>query len=108
MVERCFYIQYFFLLDKCHMTLGNQVKTYSIGLGGKSIIVADFNGDSFQDLAVTNHDDHTMSVLFGIGDGTFQKQQIYPTGNDTYPWGITTGYFNNDTFLDLGKYLCIK
>jgi hypothetical protein len=56
---------------------------------------------------VTNYDSDTLSVILGNGDGTFQTQQIYSTGNGSGPKEITAGYFNNDTLLDLGKYLSI-
>ncbi len=90
------------------MALSNQSVTYPIGFGGKSLVITDFNKDSIQDLAVTNYDDHTISVLLGNENGTFQMQEIYSTGNETYPWAITTGDFNNDTFLDLGKCFSVK
>ena len=85
------------------MTLVYQPEIYPIGLGAKSLIVSDFNKDSILDLAVTNYDDHTFSLLFGNGNGTFQTQQVYSTGNESYPWGITTGDFNNDTLPDVGE-----
>ncbi len=84
------------------MTLVYQTETYPIGLDSKSMVVADFNKDLIQDLAVTNYGDHTISVLLGNGNGTFRMQQVYSTGNGSYPWGITTGDLNNDTFLDIG------
>jgi hypothetical protein len=89
------------------MTLIYQNETYSIGHGAKSYIFQDFNQDSFLDLAVTNYDNHTFSILLGNGDGTFQTQQVYSTGENSYPWDIASADFNNDTFLDIGKYLSV-
>ncbi len=94
----------FCFLGTCHMTLKYQVETYLTGLNPKSLIINDFNGDSILDLAVTNYDDDTFSILLGNGNGTFQTHRIFPTGNMTKPWGIAAGDFNNDTLLDLGKY----
>ncbi|CAF1187874.1 unnamed protein product [Adineta steineri] len=89
------------------MTLTYQSDPYSVGRDPKSFIIRDFNGDSYLDLAVTNYDDHTFSILFGNKNGTFQTQQVYPTGNGTYPWGIASADFNNDTFLDIAIALSI-
>ena len=87
------------------MNLKPRSQTYSTGLSPMSIITGDFNQDSILDLVVTNYDSHTLSVMLGNGDGTFQTQQIYSTGNGSGPKEITSGYFNNDTLLDLGKCL---
>jgi hypothetical protein len=86
------------------MTLKYQSETYPTGLGPVSVIADYFNQDSIVDLAVTNYDSHSLSVFLGNGDGTFQPQQVYSTGNGSSPREITTGDFDNDTFLDLGKY----
>ncbi len=89
------------------MTLKHQSQTYLTGgHSPTSVITGDFNQDSIVDLAVTNYDSHTLSVMLGNGDGTFQTQQIYSTGNGSGPTEIAAGYFNNDTLLDLGKCLC--
>jgi hypothetical protein len=87
------------------MTLIYQSERYSTGLNPKSFIINDFNRDYIPDLAVTNFGDDTLGLMFGNGDGTFQSQQTYSTGNGSKPWGITAHDFNNDTFLDLGKTL---
>ena len=55
--------------------------TYPTGLGPQYVISADFNNDNKLDLAVANANaDHTVSVLLGNGDGTFQSQMTYPAG----------------------------
>ena len=89
------------------MTLKHESQTYLAGLNPISVITDDFNQDSILDLAVTNYNSHTLSIMLGNGDGTFQTQIIYSTGNGSGPKEITAGYFNNDTLLDLGKYLLI-
>ncbi|CAF1289577.1 unnamed protein product [Adineta steineri] len=95
-------------IQSCYMTLIYQSAAYEIGHDAKSLIIHDFNRDSFLDLAVTNHGNHTFSILFGNGNGKFQAQQIYPTGNQSYPWGITAADFNNDSFPDIAVTLSKK
>ncbi|CAF3987217.1 unnamed protein product [Adineta steineri] len=92
-------------IQSCYMTLIYQSAAYEIGHDAKSLIIHDFNRDSFLDLAVTNHGNHTFSILFGNGNGKFQAQQIYSTGNESYPWGITSADFDNDSFLDIAVTL---
>ncbi|CAF0990139.1 unnamed protein product [Adineta steineri] len=91
--------------ENIYMTLMYQSETYPIGRDAKSFILRDLNGDSFLDLAVTNYGDDTFSILFGNGNGTFRPQQVYSTGDESYPWGIASGDLNNDTFLDIAVTL---
>jgi len=72
---------------------------YSTGKTPLSIVSADFNNDKKFDLAVTNNDDNTISVLLGKGDGTFQSQIKYSTNNA--PASITSYDFNGDGKSDL-------
>jgi len=71
-----------------------------ISTGGvpNAIATADFNGDGKLDLAVVNQNG-TVSVLLGVGDGTFQTPVNYATG--TGPVALVTGDFNGDGIPDL-------
>src|SRR2546430_14787538 len=40
------------------------------------VAVGDFNGDRVQDLAVTNFDSNTISVLLGNGDGRSEERRV--------------------------------
>src|ERR1700733_13631777 len=56
--------------------------TYSSGGSSPNYVaVADVNGDGKPDLLVANEGSSTVSVLLGNGDGTFQTQHLFATGN---------------------------
>jgi hypothetical protein len=50
------------------------------GSGPSAIAAADFNGDTFIDLAVTNELNNTITVLFNNNDRSFDPQAPIPTG----------------------------
>src|SRR5262249_53328931 len=60
--------------------------------------VGDFNNDGRFDLVTVNHDDHTVSVLLGNADGTFQPAR---TSAAIYSASLAVGDFNQDGKLDL-------
>jgi hypothetical protein len=61
--------------------------------------VRDFNGDGKLDLAVTNFDPDTVSILPGTGTGSFGARTDFGTG--VYPFSVAVGDFNGDGKLDL-------
>ena len=63
------------------------------------MIVGDFNGDGKMDLAITNFNGASVSLLPGNGDGTFQTQTTFATGSTPQP--ATAGDLNEDGRLDL-------
>ena len=85
------------------MTFKRLTLGYLTGANPKSFVLNDLNGDAILDLAVSNYDDNTITILLGNGNGTFHTPLIYLTGTGTNPIGIIAGYFNNDTYIDLGK-----
>ena len=74
---------------------------YSTGAGPSGIAVADFNVDGKLDLAVTNQgaSPGTVSILFGIGDGTFPTHTEFATGSG--PTGIVAADFTGEGNADL-------
>ena len=72
-----------------------------MGADPVGIVVADFNGDGKQDISVGNTAQSalTQSILLGNGDGTFQPQLVFKTGN--FPYGEAVADFNGDGFPDL-------
>lgn len=77
--------------------------SYLAGAGPNSVAVGDFNGDGQIDLAVANTGQGaagSVSILLGLGDGTFRAAANYPAG--TAPWSIVAGDWNGDGVPDLG------
>ncbi len=64
-----------------------------------SVIVADFNKDTFDDIAVANSGDDTIAVFLGLGDGTFDAAQTYTVAGG--PSGVVATDLNGDGFPDL-------
>jgi Flp pilus assembly secretin CpaC len=70
-----------------------------------SVVVADFNGDGFLDLAVANEGDDSISLFRGHGDGTFTEFPGSPfklpnTGaiKETGPVAMVSANFRTKTF----------
>lgn len=57
---------------------------YPVGIFPTSVAVGDFNGDGILDLAVSNGQGNTVTVLWGVGGGLFQGQVNVGTGDNPY------------------------
>ena len=85
--------------------LGNGDGTFQVPLDLEAgyfpgaIAAADFNGDGFADIAVSNQSGDNVSFAFGNGDGTFQPLVVY--GGVVSPRTIVVADFNGDGYLDL-------
>ena len=77
---------------------------YAVGGHAVALVIADFNADSKNDIAVANNSDGTVSVLLGNGNGTFQPSVVYPAGDG--PHSIAAADFNGDGKLDLAIGNC--
>src|SRR5229473_3605750 len=69
-----------------------------------SVVVADFNGDGFLDIAVANQGDNSISLFRGNGDGTFKEFPGSPfkltntsTISEVAPVAMVSGNFRNKT-----------
>jgi hypothetical protein len=72
---------------------------YNTGLLPRSVTSADFNGDDKPDLVTANNYSDSVSVLLGVGDGSFGTQTGYATGS--FPGSVVSEDFNGDLKPDL-------
>jgi hypothetical protein len=79
----------------------NPPVSYTAGTQPSSVAIGDFNGDGKPDLAVANQITNNVSILIGIGDGTFPLNAPVNFTVGTTPRAIAVGDFNNDGKLDL-------
>jgi hypothetical protein len=64
-----------------------------------ALATGDFNHDGRADLAVATQGAPGVSILLGVGDGTFRAGGEYPAGQ--LPSAVVVGDFNRDGFDDL-------
>src|SRR5437016_1260532 len=75
---------------------------FAVGNNPRSVVLADFNGDGFLDLAVANQGDNSISLFRGGGDGTFTEFPGSPfkltnttTISETAPVAMVSANFRN-------------
>ncbi len=71
----------------------------AVGSQPHAIAVAKLHAGSSTDIVVSNTSGATNSVLLGNGDGIFQTQVAYTTGQ--YPYAVLIDDFNNDGTPDI-------
>jgi FG-GAP-like repeat/FG-GAP repeat len=70
------------------------------------IDVADFNGDSIQDLVVSvPHNGSRTAILMGNGDGTFRTPLVLTSPQLNLPQQVAVADYNGDGFQDLALSL---
>lgn len=73
--------------------------TYPNGLSPSGMVSADFNKDGFSDLAISNSDGPTVTVLLYSTDSGNFTAQTYAAGESAS--AIAAGDFNGDTYPDI-------
>jgi hypothetical protein len=73
-------------------------RTFATGNSPVSLAVADMDGDGRPDLLIVDQNDNTVSLLYGIGDGTFQPRTCYHAG--TYPTSVAAADLDGDGRCD--------
>ena len=71
-----------------------------LGTSPVTVVLADFDGDGALDMATANIGSNDVSILTGVGDGTFLSQQRRFTFGAA-PTALAVGDFNGDDELDL-------
>jgi serine/threonine protein kinase len=84
------------LAPPCHFALAVD---YPVGREPYTVAVGDFNNDGKLDLVVSNIKSNKVSVLLGMGDGTFRPAVEYATGKG--PHGVAVADFDGDGRLDI-------
>jgi tetratricopeptide (TPR) repeat protein len=74
----------------------------AVGKNPSALVIADFNGDGFLDIAVANENDNSISLFEGNGDGTFTAFPGSPfkltntaTISENAPIALVSGNFRN-------------
>lgn len=75
---------------------------YQVAASPTSVEIAHLDGDADADLAVANPESDTVSVLWGNGDGGFEKASAgpFPVGGDE-PFRVSVGDLNGDETPEL-------
>ncbi|CAF1373825.1 unnamed protein product, partial [Adineta steineri] len=89
------------LLGNGNGTFSN-ITIYSTGAGTwpQNVVLVDFNNDTQLDIAVANEYGYTISIFFGLGNGSFTQQITFPTGYHSRSQFVAFADFNNDLQLD--------
>ncbi len=61
---------------------------------------ADYNSDGLLDTIIMNHQQNTITVLLGTGDGKFEQKAFFAS-QGVNPYVNVNVDFNNDGFLDI-------
>lgn len=67
----------------------------------QALAVGDLNADGVPDFALANDQADTVSVLIGVGDGTFRAERSFPTGTTSSPSAVVLGDLDGDGKSDL-------
>ena len=87
---------------KCDFSFKRTMKSSLVSSSQpRSVALGDVNNDHHIDFVVANSGTNTIGVFIAQGNGTFAKQQTYPTGSESYPRSLAINDFNNDSYADI-------
>lgn len=75
------------------------VTVLSVGSRPDDVEIQDYNRDGLLDIAVTNQDSNSISILIGNGDGSFKNQASYASSNNAFQFSSQD--INHDGLLDI-------
>lgn len=79
--------------------------SYVVGARPSDVALADYNGDTHIDMAVTVDNPDRVEILFGLGDGTFTPGGSVFLPNSSSPGDLVAGDFDGDLDIDLAVAL---
>ncbi|HEX8071742.1 MAG TPA: FG-GAP-like repeat-containing protein [Pyrinomonadaceae bacterium] len=83
----------------CNPVTFSAAANFGVGNSPTGVAIGDFNGDGKQDLATSNANSGSVSVLLGDGAGGFGAATSFGVG--TAPFSVAVGDFNGDGKQDL-------
>ena len=79
-----------------------------VGSAPADLAIADFNGDTFQDIATVNEGDASISIFLGTGLGAYGPQNDFALDvGYSLPISLTAGDIDGDGDYDI-TYICTK
>ena len=87
------------VLGVSSLTGGAYGATHPVGQKPHDVVAADLDGDTVLDLVTADRHSDQISVLLGVGDGSFAVPSSYATGQ--WPTALAVADFDADGDLDV-------
>jgi hypothetical protein len=93
-------LHFFSLANMCRLSFAPMI-SLSTDVKPMAVRAADFNNDTFLDLAVANYIGSTTSIFLGNGNGSFRERIDLYNGANAGTNGLAIGDINKDNRLDI-------